>query len=56
MVKFRDKAYSVDEGVRMFTTVIEKVGNTPQGASVRVRFVEGSATGKELYQGDASSK
>ena len=46
--KFKDIAYSVVEGDRIFTVEIEKTGTTAKIITLSIQFVEGTAMSKEL--------
>ena len=47
LVKFKDTTYSVVEGIKVFSVVIEKVGSTSQAVTLSVQFISGSAIGKQ---------
>ena len=47
VAEFRDTAYSVVEGKRTFSVVIEKDGRNAQMVTLAVKFLAGSAMGKE---------
>ena len=49
VAQFRDIAYSVVEGRKKFSVVIEKDGRNAQMVTLAVQFLAGSATSKESF-------
>ena len=47
VAKFKDTTYSVVEGNKVFSVVIEKVGSTAKMVVLYIRFTAESATSKQ---------
>ena len=55
VARFRDAAYHVFEGERIFSVVVEKIGNSTQELTAFIRYNPGTATTRKelLYHTDS---